>query len=152
MQDDCSSSCGCLWTSEWKKVLEQYNFKNVIQLEHRVKIWKINDIYTQRQGEGESWTKGEHWSTPFYSSVPPLIRPESGEHRQKNAACHGERAQWKVLALWSRGWGGEGLEGWPAGVTVWKALFVSGLTPDPTHTLPISSVSNFLVLLHPIFP
>lgn len=102
----------------------------------------MSDIHThtQRQGEGES--VGQKVSTvcrsyPFHSSIPPFItplhrplcplchslcplcalafvwiRPESGGPRQKNAACHGERA--KVLAL-RRGGGG------------WRGVRVSGL-------------------------
>lgn len=110
-------------------------------------------------------------SYPFHSSIPPFISPlhrplcplchslrtlcalafvwlwpESGRPRQKNAACHGERA--KVLALWRGRWE---VQGWP-GVRVgqalsklWLSIVVPGLAPDPTPTSPISSVSDFLL-------
>lgn len=109
-------------------------------------------------------------SYPFHSSIPPFItpfhlplcplchslcplcalafvwvRPESGGPRQKNSACHGERA--KVFAL-----RGVGVEGW-LGVRVGKALskpWLSIVVSDLTPTSPISSVSDFLVC--PPFP
>lgn len=107
-------------------------------------------------------------SYPFHSSIPPFInpltipsvrsvmlrplcalafvwvRPESGGHGQKNAACHGERA--KVLTLWTAvgGWRGglvSGLErhckscGYPL-------LFLGSLLirhqPHPSLRSPIS--------------
>ena len=107
--------------------------KKTLLLDYRAKIRKMNDTHTHKDRERERvadkrWarfadlTPSIHLSLPL--SPPPLhrplcplchsrcplcapafvwVRPESGGPRQKNAACHGERA--KVSGL-RRGGGG----------------------------------------------
>lgn len=122
----------------------------------------MNDTHKDRERVGQKMSMVCR-SYPFHLYIPLFIHPhsslglslafvwvwpESGGLRQKNAACHGERA--KVLAHGRRG--GRVVLGWSS-VRVWKALsrlrlsiVVSGLAFDqrlPRPSLP--SLMSFKV-------